>query len=74
MPKLNQVLTFRDVQSRVCADAIDKAEKYLGNICDKMASVNRKHAKIRDRGDELAHTSVGIGLIKIYLAYIYINI
>jgi len=51
-------ITAMDVQSRVCADAIDKAEKYLGNICDKMASVNRKHAKIRDRGDELAHTSV----------------
>ena len=47
------------MQSRVCNDAIDKAEKYMGAICDKMGSINRKQAKIRDRGDELAHSSVG---------------
>jgi len=51
-------ITAMDVQSRVCTDAIDKAEKYLGSMCDKMGSVNRKQAKIRDRGDELAHISV----------------
>lgn len=51
-------VTALDVQSRVCNDAIDKAEKYMGAICDKMGSINRKQAKIRDRGDELAHSSV----------------
>jgi len=51
-------LTAMDVQSRVCTETIDKAEKYLGVMCEKMSSANRKNAKIRDRGDELAHGCV----------------
>lgn len=30
----------------------------MGVTCDKMGSINRKQAKIRDRGDELAHNFV----------------
>lgn len=51
-------ITALDVQSRVCNDAIDKAQKYMGVTCEKMGSINRKQAKIRDRGDELAHSFV----------------
>lgn len=50
--------TALDVQSRVCNDAIDKAEKYMGVTCEKIGKINRKQAKIRDRGDELAHSFV----------------
>ena len=38
-------LNFRDVQSRVCTETIDKAEKYLGIMCEKMSSANRKTPK-----------------------------
>jgi hypothetical protein len=49
---------FRGIQSQVCHTASDNAEKHLGAICEKIGSINRKQAKIRDRGDELAHNCV----------------
>jgi len=41
-----------------CKAAIDRTAKGLGDICTILSSINRKHGKIRDRGDVLAESAV----------------
>jgi len=41
-----------------CKAAIDRTSKGLGEMCSYMSSINSKQGKIRDRGDEMAKSTI----------------
>lgn len=45
-------------QLEQCKTAIDRTASGLGDICTLISSINRKQAKIRDKGDDLASAAV----------------
>ena len=41
-------------QAKFCQDRVAKVEKHYGNLCETLASITRKAARQRDKGDLLA--------------------
>merc|ERR1712235_56689 len=55
---LNADATSIKFQLEQCKTAIDRTATGLGDICTLISSINRKQAKIRDKGDALATAAV----------------
>jgi len=49
------------LSQKVATDAVQRAEKHLGNMCQNIGNINVKHGKIRDLADRLAHGCVAYG-------------
>lgn len=52
---------FSTLSQKVATDAVQRAEKHLGNMCQNIGNINVKHGKIRDLADRLAHGCVAYG-------------